>query len=86
VVHVGASVRNMTLPPDIPAATPEQRLRLVVKARTSGVRAYIWEIIRDDIAEQRSVSQSSRAYRSMEDAYDRGSIALARYKRMSRRP
>jgi hypothetical protein len=53
VVPGGAGIRNMTLPPNIPAATPEQRFRLVVKARTSGVRAYIWEIIRDDITGQR---------------------------------
>jgi hypothetical protein len=76
----------MTLPPNIPAATPEQRFRLVVKARTSGVRAYIWEIIHDDITGPCPVSQSSRAYKSMEEAYDRGAIALARYRRMSRSP
>jgi hypothetical protein len=49
-----------------------------VKARTSGVRAYVWEIIfREEAFVGHEVIRSPRSYRSMEEAYTHGSVALA---------
>jgi hypothetical protein len=53
----------------------------MVRARTSGARAYIWEIICDDGMTKRQVDVSSVSYRSMEEAHAHGSVALDQFRR-----
>jgi hypothetical protein len=77
---VVTTVGNMTPPPNasaIPLPGGRPGFRVVVKARTSGARAYVWEIVHEDGYTERLVSQSSGSFRSMEEAYADGSIALA---------
>lgn len=50
---------------------------LVVKARTSRPRTFLWEIVRDDGYSRCQVRRSLGSYRSMEEAYTQGSVALA---------
>ena len=75
-----AIVGDMTLPPDsspLPPTGGRPGFRVVVKARISGARAYVWEIVRDDGVTTRPVSQSAGSFRSMEEAHAAGTIALA---------
>jgi hypothetical protein len=73
----------MTLSADSPAplSIGYLALRLVVRAQTSGRRAYVWEIIQDG-PEQRLMGRSSGAFRSMEEAHADGTVALMGARRM----
>ncbi len=73
------NLRDMPLSPDTPLPPPPgfSGFRLVVKARTSGRKEYIWEIVREEDHPQPLVDRSSKWYRSMEEAYTHGSDALA---------
>jgi hypothetical protein len=50
--------------------------RLVVKRRTGGPKGYGWEIFRDDDETHPPISRSLGAYKTMEEAYTKGSVAL----------
>jgi hypothetical protein len=53
------------------------RYRLTVKARaSSGPQSFIWEIVRGGGIDESSVKQSSKSFKSMEEAYTHGSVAL----------
>jgi hypothetical protein len=69
----------MSLLPNRPAPLTDNRpgSRLVVKARTSGRKDYVWEIVREDDHPQPLIDRSSESYRSMEEAYTHGSVALS---------
>jgi hypothetical protein len=60
-----------TTPPDGPLS-----YRVVVKARTAGGKGFVWEIHRDDDHTQHLVGRSERSYKTMEEAYTAGTIAL----------
>jgi hypothetical protein len=50
--------------------------RLVVKARSSsGRKGFIWEIVSGE-AKQTCIQRSSESFKTMEDAYTQGSVAL----------
>jgi hypothetical protein len=55
----------------------------VVKARASGRRSYVWEIVREDPHPQPLVRRSSGSYGSTEEAYANGSVALTRVRSSS---
>jgi hypothetical protein len=59
----------------------ETLYRLVVIARTSSgsKKGYFWEIVRED-EERRVVHTSSAAYKSMEEAYTNGAMALEEFR------
>jgi hypothetical protein len=61
----------------IPPAGAFSGFRLVVKARASGRKGYIWEIVREDPHPQPVVDRSPGSYTTMEAAYTHGSVALA---------
>jgi hypothetical protein len=73
------SFEAMALTPNTPAQPAGMRpdFRLVVKARTSGHKGYVWEILREDDPTHPPVSQSSRSFATMEEAFTHGSVALA---------
>jgi hypothetical protein len=48
-----------------------------VKRRTGGTKGYGWEILRDDDETHPPISRSLGAYKTMEEAYTKGSVALA---------
>jgi hypothetical protein len=75
-----ATVSQMTASPANPSTGVDSRpsFRLVVKARTSGQKGYVWEIVNEDDHLHRPVRQSSHSYATMEQAYDDGSVALSR--------
>jgi hypothetical protein len=53
--------------------------RLVVKARTTGHKGYIWEILKDWEDQTNNPAQRSEAsYKTMEEAYTQGTVALNR--------
>ena len=52
--------------------------RLVVKARTGRPKGYGWEIFRDDDEMHHPISRSLGSYKTMEEAFAKGSVALAR--------
>ena len=68
---VGARTSDRTAPPDTPVS-----YRVVVKARPAGRKGFVWEIHSDDDHRQLSVSRSEGSYRTMEEAYSAGTIAL----------
>jgi hypothetical protein len=68
---VGARTSDRTTPPDTPLS-----YRVVVKARTAGRKGFVWEIHRNDDHTQHLVSRSEGSYRTMEEAYSAGTIAL----------
>jgi hypothetical protein len=72
-------LRDMSLSPKRPLPLTDNRpgFRLVVKARTSGRKDYVWEIVREDDHPQPLIDRSSSSYRSMEEAFTHGSVALA---------
>jgi hypothetical protein len=72
-------LRDMSLSPNRPAPLTDNRpgFRLVVKARTSGRKDFVWEIVREDDHPHPLIVRSSGSYRSMEEAYSQGSGALA---------
>ena len=78
-------LRDMTLSHNsaLPPVGMRPGLRLVVKARTSGRRSYVWEIVREDPHPQPLVRRSSGSYGSMEEAYANGSVALTRVRSSS---
>jgi hypothetical protein len=53
----------------------EAPYRVVVTASPGLRKSYGWEIVRDE-EKRRVVRQSSVAYRSMEEAYEHGAVAL----------
>ena len=63
------------------AREDETPYRLVVRAKTSSgsKKGYIWEIVRED-EERRVVRASSAAYKSMEEAYTQGAMALKQFR------
>jgi hypothetical protein len=71
---------NMALTPNnsFPVTDDRPSYRLVVKARQSGHKGYVWEIVREDDNTPHPVSRSSGSYETMEAAYTKGSVALAR--------
>jgi hypothetical protein len=75
-----ATFGNMASTPNSPLPGIDERpsYRLVVKARGSGHKGYIWEIVRDDDHTPHPVSRSAGWYATMEEAYTKGSVALAR--------
>lgn len=77
---VVATLGDMTSGPNSPLPVTDERpsYRLVVKARGSGQKGYIWEIVREDDPTPHPVSRSSGSYATMEEAYTKGSVALAR--------
>jgi hypothetical protein len=77
---VVTTVINMASLPTIPSppAGVFSGFRLVVQARTSGHKGYVWEIIHEEHHPHVLVGRSSGSYRSMEEAYADGSVALAR--------
>jgi hypothetical protein len=69
---VGARTSDRTTPPDTPLS-----YRVVVIARPAGRKGFVWEIHpHDDDHRQRLVSRSEGSYRTMEEAYSAGTIAL----------
>jgi hypothetical protein len=52
--------------------------RVLVKARTAFRREFIWQIVRGDGPDEKAVSESIRAFTSMEEAYTSGAAALER--------
>jgi hypothetical protein len=77
---VVATLSNMTLSPNSPLPVSDERptYRLVVKARTSGHKGYVWEIVREDDYTYQPISRSAGTYETMEEVYTKGSVALAR--------
>jgi hypothetical protein len=75
-----ANISDMAIPPD--ALPPIQGIppsyRLIVKARTGRPKGYGWEIFHDDDEMRRPVSRSLGSYKTMEEAYTKGSVALDR--------
>ena len=73
---------GMTMRPTSNQATPPPEApiyRLVVKARTAGHKGYVWEIIRDWEDQTRDpVQRSEASYKTMEEAYTQGTVALNR--------
>jgi hypothetical protein len=53
--------------------------RLVVKGRTTGHKGYVWEILKDWEDQTRNpVQRSEKSYKTMEEAYTQGTVALNR--------
>jgi hypothetical protein len=80
LAFVIATFGDMTLSSNSPLPVSDERptYRLVVKARTSGHKGYVWEIVREDDHTHQPVSRSAGTYATMEEAYTKGSVALAR--------
>ena len=52
-------------------------VRFVAKARGTGRKGYVWEIVREQQHPQPLAQRSSELYTTMEEAYTHGSVALA---------
>ena len=53
--------------------------RLVVKARSTGHKGYVWEILRDREDQTRNPDQRSKwSYKTMEETYTQSTVALNR--------
>jgi hypothetical protein len=77
-LSTGHTIGPMTLLPPDPLHARDGHIshRLVVKPRTSRPRGFLWEIVREDGYARYQVSRSLGSYRSMEEAYNHGSVAL----------
>lgn len=75
VTSFDAMALSPNTPPQPAGLRPDYRL--VVKARTSGHKGYVWEILGEDDPTHPPVSQSSGSFATMEEAFTRGSVALA---------
>jgi hypothetical protein len=84
IASIVTTVSRMTATPANFSTGIDSRpsFRLVVKARTSGHKGYVWEIVNEDDHLHRPVDRSSDSYATMEEAYDDGSIALSRVRAM----
>jgi hypothetical protein len=60
-----------------PAGEVRPPLRLVVSARKSGPKGFVWEIVRGD-TRPTLVRQSSETFKTLEEAYSRGLAVLER--------
>jgi hypothetical protein len=78
VLSAAPIIDGMPLLPTDPLRAGDVHIshRLVVKARTSRPRGFLWEIVREDGHTRWQVSRSLGSYRSMEEAYTHGSAAL----------
>jgi hypothetical protein len=75
-----AKISDMATSPTTPPPIQGRPLsyRLVVKRRTGGTKGYGWEIFRDDDETYPPISRSLGAYKTMDEAYTKGSVALAK--------
>ncbi len=80
IASIVTTFSHMTSASNTPSPVTDDRpsYRLVVKARRSGQKAYVWEIVREDDNMPHPVSRSSGSYATMEEAYSKGSVALSR--------
>jgi hypothetical protein len=76
-----AMPRQTPMPSFVPLVDGRPGFRLVVRARTTGARRYIWEIICDDGLAHRKVSFSTARCRSMEEAHAQSAVALDEVRR-----